>query len=104
MAFDVHKYDEIKFHDEPYIDKKIRAYMVVFDYQVLMKGLDTKGKIDLLNHWEEVFLDEEFYEIIPAIKHRRDKLIKSDKLSLVSNMARKLSDVLMSIIKSKNKD
>ena len=107
MSVDLNKYDNIQFHPDEKINKKIKAYMIIFDYQVDLNKATDELKVTQLKHWEEVFLKEEFYEIIPCIIHRKLKLeekIKRDKLSVVFKMAYKLSDILQSIINKKDKD
>ena len=107
MSVDLNKYDNIQFHPDEKINKKIKAYMIIFDYQVDLNKTSDELIVKNLNHWEDVFLKDEFYEIIPCIIHRREKLekkIKRDRLSLVHKMAYKLSDILQSIINKKGKD
>ena len=74
MSIDLKKYDNVKFHENEDVDKKIRAYMFIFDYTSDLNKLTDKEKINLLIEWERVFLIEEFYEIIPCLTYRREKL------------------------------
>jgi hypothetical protein len=107
MSIDLKKYDEIEFHPNEKINKKIKAYMIIFDYQVFLNKTTDKDKIKQLKRWEEVFLKEEFYEIIPSLLYRRRKIeekIKRDNLSVVHRMAYKLSDILKSVINNKSKN
>ena len=104
MKIDLTKYDNIIFHNNEKINKKVKVYMLIFDYQSELGGLSTEGKIELLNHWEKVFMKEEFYEIIPSLIYRKSKLdvkIKYDKLSVVRQMAHKLSDIIVSLCNKK---
>ena len=100
MSIDLNKYDNIIFHRNEVINKKIKAYMIIFDYQCDNDGLSLKGKVDLFNKWEGVFMDEEFYEIIPCLIYRKRKLevqTKYDNLSVIGRMAYKLSDIIESL-------
>jgi hypothetical protein len=104
MSIDLKKYDNVKFHENEDVDKKIRAYMFIFDYVSFINKLADKEKVDLFDEWEKVFLLEEFYEIIPSIQHRRKKLkekMRRDKLSVVNRMARKLSDIIQKLKNNK---
>jgi hypothetical protein len=100
MKMDLTKYDNIIFHDTELVNKKIKAYMLIFDYQCEINNLSLKEKIELYNSWEKTFMMEEFYEIIPCLIHRKSKLelkLKYDNMSAISKMVYKLSDIIASL-------
>lgn len=104
MSLDLHKYEHIVFHEDEAINNKIKVYMLVFDYRTMINKLTDEQKLELLMLWNESFIEEEFYEIIPVIGYRVEKLkgkIKYDKLSAISKMAHKLSDILTCLVNNK---
>ena len=78
--------------------------MVLFDHECALKKYDRGQTIELFNKWEKVFLKDEFYEVIPAIKYRRRKLIKKEKydnMSFIRKLAHNLTYLIKKIKKNK---
>ena len=106
MSVDLNKYDNVKFHEKEGVDNKIRAYMVIFDYTSEINKLTDTQKVELFIEWERIFLEEEFYEIIPCLTFRRKKLeekIKTDNMSFIGGLAYKLSNIISDLIRNKEK-
>ena len=79
MKFNFKMYDKVTFHSDPKIDKKIKALLLWYDYEVIKKKLPYKKRIALLNSWISDFVGNELYEAVPTFKARR--LALQDKLS-----------------------
>ena len=86
MDFDMKRYDKRKFHEEDEIDKKIKALMLLYDYQVFRKNLSSTNQLALLDDWILKFTEFEFYEIIPVFKLRRSIILKHIVLNKKENM------------------
>lgn len=51
MNFNMRRYEKRKFHEDPDIDKKIKALYLWFDYQTFIRGYTYKEKLKLTNKW-----------------------------------------------------
>lgn len=71
MNFNMCRYEGRRFHDEPEIDKKIKALYLWFDYEVFRNKLTYPQQLKLIDSWIAVFITSELYEVVPAFKIKR---------------------------------
>ncbi len=72
MDFNLKKYDNIHFHDDELIQKRIKALLLWFDYQVFKDGLGLERQLTLINSMIDSFIGKEWYEIADFFKKQRE--------------------------------
>lgn len=77
MNFNFEKYERRRFHENREIDKKIKALLLYYDYQVEKKELSLSEQLTLIDDWINKFEQHELYEVIPTFKIKRALIIKS---------------------------
>ena len=92
MKFNFKRYEGVVFNKDPDINKKIKALLLWYDYEVMTKDLIYEDRIKLLDKWIKNFIDIELYEAIDVFKTRRDKLS-----SLVAEIRRSKRPLLLVI-------
>jgi len=92
MKFNFKRYEGVIFHKDPDINKKIKALLLWYDYEVITKDLSYRDRVTLLDKWIKNFIDIELYEAIDVFKTRRDKLS-----SLVGEIRRSKRPLLLVI-------
>lgn len=96
MEFKINRYDDVIFHRDEDIDKKIRVLFLLFDYKVTENRLTLEQQLELIDLWIVEFEDLEYYEVIPMFKSRREAIVKFintekyDNLSFYGKMVLKL--------------
>jgi hypothetical protein len=81
MGFDINKYNGHTFHENEMINKKIRALLVWFEYQVYENAFTPETEIDLLDSIINTMVSQEWYEVAVFFKNL--------KLTKLRNMFRK---------------
>lgn len=74
MGFDINKYNGDTFHEDEMVNKKIRALLVWFEYQVYENDFTPETEIDLLDSIIKTMVSQEWYEV--AVFFKNLKLIK----------------------------
>ena len=74
MGFDINKYNGNTFHEDEMVNKKIRALLVWFEYQVYENDFTPETEIDLLDSIIKTMVSQEWYEV--AVFFKKLKLIK----------------------------
>jgi hypothetical protein len=76
MDFDINKYDDVKFHENEETNKKIKALLLWFDYEVERRRMSPTNQLKLIDNWISTFEKKELYEVIPEFKNRRLKILE----------------------------
>ena len=103
MEFKINLYDDIIFHKDVDIDKKIRALFLLLDYKISENKITLEQQLELIDTWIIEFEVAEYYEIIPMFKSRREAIVKFinykkyDNLSLYNKVVFKLRITLNKI-------
>ena len=75
MQFNINKYDDISFHNDELISKRIKALLLWFEYQVIDSEFSKELEIDFIDSIIETMVDQEWYEVAVFFKN-----LKLDKL------------------------
>ena len=74
MGFNIKKYENTHFHDDELIQKRVRALMTWYDYQIFKDELGLERQIVLINSMIDTFIGKEWYEIADFFKKRREEI------------------------------
>lgn len=105
MSFNLTKYENVKFHKDDLTNKRIKALLLWFEYEVHKNDLTLENQILLLNRWLEKLIKEEYYEVLPffkAMKADMEEKIKNPKHATISDVL--ISNDTKPVIKSTEKD
>lgn len=80
MGFNINKYDNVTFSNNDLTNKRIKALVLWFEYEVDKKNLSLDAQIELLELWLKRLLKEELYEVLPFFKQKLTD-IKEQKLN-----------------------
>lgn len=69
--FNIRKYKKMRFSKEDAMDRKIKALYLFFDKKVEELNLNRKQTIESINHWIQIFIKNEEYELADAFKKRK---------------------------------
>lgn len=76
----LNKYSILKLHKDKKISKKIEAVFLLYDRECDLKGYGYHSSIKLINHYIQVLLKNEEYEVVEAfINRKRMKMRKYRK-------------------------
>jgi hypothetical protein len=76
MKFDFNKYDKRKFHDEPEIDKKIKALYLWFEYETLRNKWSLTKQLTMIDSWILNFEKHNMSTVSPFFIVIRRNIIK----------------------------
>ena len=82
MGFDINKYDNVTFSSNDLTNKRIKALLLWFEYEVDKNNLSVDAQIELLELWLKRFIKEELYEVIPFFEKKLTD-IKEQKLDIL---------------------
>ena len=102
MNFNIKKYDKIKFHSNPLLNKRVKALYLWFDYEVEKRDLNKKGQILLIDEWIKALIRFEYYEVVPFFKGRRYDILRAIVKEKNANMS-DLDHLVSFLKKIKNK-
>lgn len=75
MNFNINKYDNISFHKDEIVSRRIRALLLWFEFQVLDSEFSKELEIDFIDSIIDTMVDQEWYEVAVFFKD-----LKLDKL------------------------
>jgi hypothetical protein len=78
MGFDINKYNDEKFHEDELVNKRIRALMLWYEYQVFRRKLSRHDQLTLLNKVIDTTIRQEWYEITEHFKNIKIKFLTED--------------------------
>ena len=71
MSFDIHKYDNVIFHEHELTHKRIKVLLLWFEHEVYKVDLSLEGQVKLMDRWLKKLLKEELYEVIPFFENMK---------------------------------
>ncbi len=63
MEFDIKKYDNTNFHEDELINKRIKALLLWFEYEVYSKNISLIKQMVVIDTLVERLIKKEWYEI-----------------------------------------
>ena len=75
MEFDIKKYDNTTFSDNDLTHKRIKVLLLWFEYEVHKNNLQPEAQVTLMTKWIAKIEQQEYYEVIPFFKEKRNELI-----------------------------
>lgn len=76
MGFNIHKYDDVTFDKNSLTNKRIKAFLLWFEYEVYDKNIIPSAQVILMDRWILKLIKEEFYEVVPFFKEKRGDIIR----------------------------
>lgn len=80
MDFNIHKYDNVTFHENDLTHKRIKVLLLWFEHEVFTNNLPLELQVELMERWLDRLLTEEYYEVLPFFK-----ILREDMIEKVSN-------------------
>jgi len=101
MGFDIHKYDKTRFSNNELTNKRIKALLLWFEYEVDKNNLPIELQIVLLEEWLEKLLNEEYYEVLPFFQKKLNDMNGKLTDNLSENIEKPLKEPFLIRVKSK---
>jgi hypothetical protein len=76
MAFDINKYSGETFNDDQVIDRKIKALLIWFEYQISIRDYSINEQIHMVDNILKLCVKEEWYEIAVFFKKKKIELLQ----------------------------
>lgn len=76
MEFDMNKYDDISFHEDDLISRRIRALLLWFEFQVIDNEFSKEMEIDFIDSIINTMVTQEWYEVAVFFKDLKLKKLK----------------------------
>jgi hypothetical protein len=77
MNFDIHKYDKTTFSYDVLTDKRIKALLLWFEYEVYVRKIPLSSQIPMMTKWINKLEVQEYYELIPFFTKMRDDMVET---------------------------
>ena len=87
MTFDLKKYDKCRFHKDELSHKRVKVIILKVEYEAIINNLSIEDQVMLLDYWIEIFIQEQYYELIPKLKQKRFDIINGTNTILYDNLS-----------------
>ena len=86
MAFNMKKYDNVRFHSDDLTHKRIKALLLWFEYEVYKRNANLDTQIVLLDKWINTLVTQEYYEVVPFFKNMRLDMMNKKPEEVTDNV------------------